>query len=1482
VVRPVLGIERDAVGRVRAISPARDSEHPESVMHFELEGRLDEDALASLAADLRRVLGDVRRAVSDFPRMVDRVDRMIAVADNAPESVPLEDATEVVAFLEWLRDGNFIFLGYREYEFMRGADREPAVVVREDSGLGVLRREARSQFAAPTQLQSLPAPLRARVEAPRLLTISKTNREATVHRRARMDYVGVKQIGRDGRVQAELRMIGLFTTKVDLQPASRIPILRRKLDRIITGEDLFPGSHDWKAVVALFESFPKTELFQLDTEDIRRRVMALLRLQERREVAVFAQPDVHRRSIFCLVALPRDRVSNELRIRLEGILLRRFGGTAIDNFLYLGDEEPARYHFTIHVLEGRVPDVDVRELEREVEEAARTWEDRLERRLAGHVGEAEGRTLAARYASLLPDYYKTATPPADAAGDVLRFEQLGPDNPYEFALVNERGGPEPLTRLKLYKIGGKTALTDLLPIIEDVGLKVVEEIPTRLQDASGEGGYYLHDIGVLGPHGRQLDLDAVGALVADAVRAVWEWRAESDSLNQLVVTAGLTWRQVSVLRAYRQYRQVLGASFTTRYQNDAFVRNSPVARKLVELFEARFDPAGGAEADARAAALGGDILRELEAIASLDDDRILRGYVGMIQATVRTNAFVAGGSLPHLSFKLRCADVPGMPRPVPMWEIFVYSPDMEGVHLRGGPVARGGIRWSDRREDFRTEILGLMKAQMVKNAVIVPVGAKGGFIVKYPSSDREQLREEARDAYVTLVRGMLDVTDNIAGGEVAHPPEVRVHDGDDAYLVVAADKGTAHLSDTANAVSAEYGFWLGDAFASGGSSGYDHKALGITARGAWESVTRHFRELDHDVMKEPFTVVGIGDMSGDVFGNGMLLARTIRLVAAFDHRHVFIDPDPDSETAYAERERLFALPQSSWADYDRERVSAGGGVWPRTAKSVPLAPEARHALGVDADALTPAEVVQAILRAPVDLLWNGGVGTFVKASSESHLDVGDRANDAVRVDGSEVRARVVGEGGNLGFTQLARIEYASAGGRINTDAIDNSAGVDSSDHEVNLKILLSIPIERGRLVMEERNRLLDAVVDDVMEDVVYDNYLQVQILSQETAVAARRMEAYDDLMGQLEAAGLLDRALEFLPSSEEMAERERAGRGLLRPELCVLLAYAKRLLRDQVLGSPLPDDPFLERSLRGYFPAAVVERFGADVPRHPLRREITATIVTNDIVNSMGITFAPRMASETGASPDDIAGAFLVAREISNAEERWRDVEGLDGVVPPDVQAGLMDTVDALVENLARWYLHHVRHAADLAAEVEAGEAGFTELARVLQSVAPGGWRAARDREIERLVGLGVPEHVARAVAVTPDLVYAPDITRVAQETARSVAEVAHAFFVLGERLYLDALEERVARLPGATRLQRLAWATLVHDLRLLRRQIVERVLRASEGLSVDAAIDEYLAHRVDPYERLAALMKAAPSDDADEASLVMVVIHEIRQVVSS
>ncbi len=1205
--------------------------------------------------------------------------------------------------------------------------------------------------------------------------------------------------------------------------------------------------------------------------------MGLLQLEKHGGIRVLVRKDLYGRSISIVVALPRDRFNASLRKRLQQFFLEKFKGITVDYHLSLGETESARIFFTVHVEPGtQIPEVPYEVLESEVERIARTWDDDLRDALISRVGHQKGSALAEKYSPRFPSYYKASDEWELIVDDVLALGGLE-TNPEGFlvGIGNESKG-ERLTRVKLYKTGGKVDLSAFMPILEALGLRAVEEIPTQVL---GEGKVYIHDFGVLDGRGAVLDLGAEAEHVADTMAAVWRGRCESDSLNRLVTLSDLNWRQVQILRALRKYRMRVSSRYTEEYRNDAMAANPVIASRLVAMFEAKFDPERMATEE-EIDEIRQQIHQDLRDVTSLDQDNILRSLLGTIEAMVRTNAYLP--DRPALSFKLRSARVPEMPKPYPLFEIFVYSPQMEAIHLRAGMVARGGIRWSDRKEDYRTEVLGLMKAQKVKNAVIVPDGSKGGFILKRPTASPEELRTEVSTQYMTFMRGMLDITDNRVGGEVVHPPGVRIHDGPDPYLVVAADKGTATFSDTANGIAEEYSFWLSDAFASGGSQGYDHKELGITARGAWESVKRHFRELGIDVMTEPFTVVGVGDMSGDVFGNGMLYTPQLRLLCAFDHRHVFLDPDPDPAASFAERQRLFATPRSSWNDYDRALLSEGGAIIDRSTKSVTLSPQARAALGIGDDVpadLSTNDVIRLALQAPADLLWNGGIGTYVKASDEGHTEVGDRANDQVRVNGEQVRARVVGEGGNLGFTQRGRIEYAMSGGRINTDFIDNSAGVDTSDHEVNIKILLGLAVQRGDLTMDDRNLLLQACAQDVVSHVLYDNYLQAQILSQEMEVSVHRIESYEDLMQQLETETDLERWVEFLPSGERIAERRGAGQGMVRPELAVLLAYAKRAIAASLLDSDLPDSPYLFQDLESYFPPAVVERFGHLIAEHPLKRDLVATLVANDVVNAQGVTFVSRMVTETGASIPDVVRAFRIARDVSGAIERWADIEALDGVIDPAIQNELLSGVDWLVETTSRWYL--VRAAGQRLSEaVDTSRDSFAELSEVMDQIGSEPWRDEHEHAARRLVAEGVPVAIARRHAFQSELVHGPDIIAVAHATGRSVLEVARGFFLLGERLEIDWLEQQLEAMPATTRWQRWAQQSMEDDLFNLRRQLAETALAECGPLPIDEAIEKFLESRADPFGRLQRFMKGLSVDGVNDIAPLTVALRQIRALV--
>ncbi|MDP9184251.1 MAG: NAD-glutamate dehydrogenase [Actinomycetota bacterium] len=1475
LVHPMIGTDRAGDGHLGRVLASRDAAHRESVMHFELERRLNEQDRADLEGRIRAILHDVRLVVRDFEPMQERVRHMADLARQAAVAYSPQEVDETVAFVDWLLQLNFVFLGYREYRLADGPTGRTIQAV-PASGLGILCDVSTSSFADATPLDSLDPEVRRRIEEGELLVITKTKAYATVHRRARMDYVGVRILDPDGTIVGEARLIGLFTSKAYMEPAAKTPLLHHKLDQIIRAEDLIPGSHDYKEVVELFESFPRDELFHGTSEELRALVVGLLQFEKHGGIRVLVRKDLYGRQVSIVVALPREKFSAPLRKRLQDMFQARFNGTSVDYHLSLGETESARIFFTVHVEPGQqIPEIPYEELEAEVERLARTWDDDLLDHLSAHFGPDRGPMLAVEYGPRFPDYYKVAeTDWEQVAMDVDRLERLKTDvDGFVIGISNEEVG-ERLTRVKLYKTGGKVDLSAFMPLLESLGLRAVEEVPIAIL---GEGRVYIHDFGVLDARGAVLNLEAEADLTTDALTAMWLGEAEVDSLNRLVIAADLSWQQVQILRAYRKYRMRVSARFTEEYRNDALAHNPHIARRLAELFETKFDPIRNASAE-EIDTIKQQIKDDLQSVTSLDQDQMVRSLLGTIMATCRTNAYLT--DRPALSFKLRSADVPEMPKPFPLFEIFVYSPKMEAIHLRGGLVARGGIRWSDRKEDYRTEVLGLMKAQKVKNAVIVPDGSKGGFILKR-SVTPDHLAQEVVDQYVTFMRGMLDITDNLAHGQVRHPEGVRVLDGDDPYLVVAADKGTATFSDTANGIAEEYGFWLGDAFASGGSAGYDHKALGITARGAWESVKRHFRELGLDVRRDEFTCVGIGDMSGDVFGNGLLYTDKVKLVAAFDHRNVFVDPDPDPIRSFAERKRLFDLPGSSWNDYDRAGLSPGGVIIDRKAKTVTPSKEARVALGVPDDAsadMTPDQLIAWILRAPVDLLWNGGIGTYVKATRETHADVGDRGNDGVRANGNQVKAKVVGEGGNLGFTQRGRIEYARSGGRINTDFIDNSAGVDTSDHEVNWKILFGLAIQRGELTLAARNDLLQDCAPDVVQHVLYDNYLQAQILAQEDEVSSQRIEAYEELMQQLEADGELEREVEFMPTSDEMAERRAAGQGMTRPELAVLLAYAKRQVYRELLEVDLPDSDYLAADLARYFPPKIVDRFGHLLVEHPLKREIIATMASNDVVNSQGITFVSRMVTETGASQADVVKAFRIARDVTGATARWSDVEALDGLIDPALQSELMTGVDWLVETTSRWYL--VQASSQLMPdEIVQTRASFAEVSDAISQIGPDAWREEHEQAAQRLVAAGVPASVAHRHAFQPEMVHAPDIIAVAHASGRAPLEIARAFFVLGERLDIDWLETQLEQLPAATRWQRWAQQSMEDDLFALRRRLCERVLELADGDAIDVAIDRFFAEQSQPCERVMRFLRGLKMEGVSDLSQLTVAVRQIRSI---
>jgi glutamate dehydrogenase len=1510
LVHPLIVVRREPLGALTEIAAdvepddAIDGDLVESWIRVEIDPVRSPQARDQLQNELKRVLTDVRDAVEDWPRMRQRA---VVIADELAAArgsegklpVPDKDLTDSIELLRWLARDHFTFLGYREYALTPpAADGERLLKAVPGTGLGILRGDQ----TTPRVLSSMTPEAYRKALEKRLLVITKANSRATVHRSAYLDYIGVKVFDAAGEVIGERRFLGLFSSSAYRTSVRELPVVRRKVAEVLDRSGLSPRGHSGKDLLQILETYPRDELFQIKTDDLYEAVVGVLRMAGRRQLRLFLRRDGYGRFISCLIYLPRDRFTTGNRLRMQEILLRELNGVGVDYTTRVTESMLARVHFIVRTDPADPPGVvDPNALAEQLADATRLWDDDFSLVLERKLGEEPAKALFQRYADALPESYKDGHTPYEAVQDLAKLELLEESGQLEMHLFRKRrltpaGAAEPDDhdiRFKVYRYGEPMMLSAVLPVLHSLGVQVVDERPYEVRRL--DSTVYLYDFGLLPPAGHR-ELAEVRPQVENAFAAAWRGEAEVDGFNELVLRAGLTWRQSVVLRAYAKYLRQTGTVYSQRYVESTFIAYPEIARLLVQLFETRFSPHLELVEQKRShlvSSLAEEITALLDGVDSLDQDRMLRSYLTLILATLRTSFFqrrTDGRPKPYVAFKLDPQAIPDLPAPRPKYEIFVYSPRFEGVHLRFGAVARGGLRWSDRREDFRTEVLGLVKAQMVKNAVIVPVGAKGGFVLKAKPGDRD----EAVECYRLFISALLDVTDNIRGGKIVPPVDVVRHDGDDPYLVVAADKGTATFSDLANEISVTKDFWLGDAFASGGSAGYDHKKMGITARGAWESVKRHFRDMGVDCQSEDFTVVGVGDMSGDVFGNGMLLSEHIRLVAAFDHRHIFLDPDPDAATSFAERRRLFDLPRSSWADYDVSMISAGGGVYPRTAKSIVVSPQVAAALGLgDGTAVSPAELMRAILTAQVDLLWNGGIGTYVKAASESQADVGDKANDAIRVNGRQVRARVVGEGGNLGLTQRGRIEYAltggptgasggRVGGRINTDFIDNTAGVDCSDHEVNIKILLGGAVTDGELSLPDRDELLAAMTDEVAALVLRDNYEQAGALGNARAQALSLLPVHRRLLNDLEKSGQLDRALEALPTDEELAVRGEAGDGLTAPEFAVLLAYVKITLERQILADEMVDEPWTVDVLSRYFPTPLRERYASRMAGHRLRREIITTVLVNEVVNRGGTSFVYRAMEESGASAADIIRAYVVVRDVFGLCDVWESVEALDNQAPTSAQTRVYLESRRLLDRAVRWLVSNRRSPIDVTGEIARLSSGVEVLLPRLGSVVLGKERSAMTAHAAELADQGVPDDLAE---VTTRLVYGfgvLDILETAAATDRDVAEVASVYFVLSERFQIDELLSRISKLPRNDRWQTLARMALRYDLYAALAGLTAEVLQSTPA---DAAPDDRVHEWEQKNAASIARAKNAMGDLAEsptDLAALSVLLRQIRTLVKT
>ncbi len=1399
LLHPLLAVERASDGALlRTLPRGAVGSRTESWIHLEIDRVGDAAMSDALRDEVAAVLADVRAAVEDGAAM----QRKMRDAHEVMLTASARASDEAAAYLQWLSANNLVFLGYADYTAAIG---ETALTRVAGSGLGVLRDPEHRHFARC--LAGIPGELAELAKDPLPLILVKADARSTVHRFAYLDFIGVKCYDAEGRLSGLRAFVGLYTAHVYHVAATEIPILRRKIAGVREAIGFVPRSHRDKTLLNVLETYPRDELIEIDGDDLARIARGIVSIHERERVRVFLRNDPWGRYVSAIVYLPRDSFDTAIRSKISTLLHETLSAERVDFFVMLGESRLARLHFIARTPVGSRYRYDADAIEKQVARIVRGWTDELKQNLVEHYGEERGNHLLRRYALELPLSYQERVTPASAVSDLERLEAAESSARVEVKLSATQSDDGSHQHLKLFHRGRARPLSAILPILENMGLTVLSEQPFSLPKSD----LHIADFALLLPRPAALEDEATRAAFVELLEQLLRDQAENDGFNRLVLLTGLNGRQINILRAYSRYLRQAGLPFSQAYVERCLATHFEITRRLMELFEALFSPDGD---DERARVLVDELNTALLQVSNPDDDRIISALQTVVLATLRTNAYqpsADGGAKAYLSFKFSSRDIPFLPAPSPLYEIFVYSDRVEGVHLRGAKVARGGLRWSDRMEDFRTEVLGLVKAQMVKNALIVPLGSKGGFVCKRlpPASEREAYQAEGIACYSTFIRGLLDLTDNRVDGHVQPPPAVRRRDGDDPYLVVAADKGTATFSDIANRIAIDYGFWLGDAFASGGSAGYDHKKMGITARGAWEAVKRHFRELGLDTQAQPFTVVGIGDMSGDVFGNGMLLSPQIKLLAAFDHRHLFIDPNPDPATSLAERQRLFALPRSSWADYDDRLISVGGGVWPRTTKSIPLSAEVRAWLATDATQMTPPELIKALLQVPIDLLYNGGIGTYVKASTQSHQEANDRANDVLRVDAIALKARVVGEGGNLGLTQKGRIEFAQNGGRLFTDAIDNSAGVDCSDHEVNIKILLAGLVTRGDMTTKQRDGLLASMTDEVARLVLVDNYQQTQAIALEAASGATLIDVHGRLIRALESKGALHRGIEFLPDDKGLVERAQQKRGLTAPEIAVLLAYAKIDLKEAILASRLPDSDDVHELLVTYFPNAVLDHCRDLLPAHPLRREIISTQLVNRLVNRMGTTFVLQLGDETGSSAAEVAAAWYAASSVLDSEVLWHAVEALDLTIDATAQKDLMDGLRTMTTAATRLLL--VQHLAG--ASIGQMVSDYAPAVAAAMARVRGGRRGA--------------DAIEALVEGRTNVVAAFELVNLARACSRPLEVVADALRTLDAQLDLEWLAAAVGRLPAGNRWQARARAQLAGEVAGLRERLLGHVFGA-------------------------------------------------------
>lgn len=1468
----VLNVVRDN-GQFQAFSVEGQAE---SFIYLEIDRHSDTDWLRSLEKSIAAVHRVVDHTVSDYTQMTDRLRTLTGELRNSVAG----EIEEYAAFIEWLKQDHFIFVAYEEVAFSKQNGAFTVARV-EGSELGALGSEDVPELDSLDRLSD--GELKE-MQSPLPIQLAKHDVRSPVHRPAYLDLVVIKRLDQDGNVVGEHRFYGLFTSPAFTERLERIPMIRQKVDRLIARAGFSKGGYNRKTLRAILNDLPRNELFLSSDDKLLETAMGIFNLRSRRKARLLKRRDRRGKFYSFLYYVPRDVFSTALRLQVQQILKKALKATDIQFSTSFSESVLARVYFVVHVDPNTETDVDFKAIEDEVVRVSHSWRDELHQALTDTCGEEQGNHLGNFYRHSFATAYREHFSPASAVYDIQRIEALAQGNPVTMSFYRVLEQSPDLLRFKLFHATSPLVLSEVIPVLENLGMRVISEHPYEVIRNDG-ASFWIHDFTLTYDSAEVVQLDEAKSVFQNAFANIWSGRAENDAFNRLVIGANLSWREVAMLRAYARYNQQIRFGFSQPYIADTLARYLHICKLLVALFRARFEP--GRQSDDKGNALAerieSSIIDALEGVDNLNDDMILRRYLELMKATLRTNYFqkdTTGNFKDYFSFKLSPAQIADIPLPRPMFEVFVYSAKVEGVHLRGGKVARGGLRWSDRLEDYRTEVLGLVKAQQVKNAVIVPVGAKGGFVAKQlpERGSREEIQAEGIASYQTFISALLDITDNLKGGDVVPPEDVVRHDEDDPYFVVAADKGTATFSDIANAIAEERGFWLGDAFASGGSQGYDHKGMGITARGAWESVKLHFRELGRDIQSETFSAIGIGDMGGDVFGNGMLLSEHTQLVAAFNHLHIFIDPQPDVAQSYTERQRLFALPRSSWTDYNSDLISAGGGIFSRAAKSIELTAEIRQRFAIDAERLSPNDLIHHLLKAPVDLIWNGGIGTYVKASNESHSDVGDRANDSLRINGGEMNCKVLGEGGNLGFTQLGRIEFCAQGGKSNTDFIDNAGGVDCSDHEVNIKVLLNEVVANGDMTLKQRNLLLKEMTDDVAQLVLQNNYHQAQAISLAEVHAAYALEEYIRLINRLEADGKLNRLLEFIPEDDALQDRKVQQQGLTRPELSVLISYVKAELKETLVDTWVTRDPYLGREVYTAFPARLGTQFPAQIEQHRLNAEIISTQIANNMVNTMGITFAEQLCQNSGAALSSVAAAYVIARDVFDIQYHWHAIEALDNQIPAALQQQMMNDLIDLVKRATLWFLrsrHQDQSVADTVARVRPR---VQQLGNALSSLLTGEpaarWRNHRDE----LTAAGVQDTLASVIAGCDSLYALLGIIQAADKSGQPLETVAATYFDLGERLELLWFDEQLTAVEVTSHWQALAREGCREDLIGHQQAITEAVLCTGSD-EVAPNVQDWL-HRHQPLlTRWQGLLNEIRNNAANDFSIFSVATRELLEL---